>query len=312
MSDETDIDELVAQYFHDVGDASVRPPEWVIQGCIPVGITFLVGPPKTLKSTVLMAWATRVAGWHTDKVLPAEMLAANEDGIVFGVSAEASAGEIRHAVEVGMKIEARADRSLLVADDPWMWRLDNPAHVGKLVAILNRLKPKLFFLDPLANFHDQDETEAGTMIRLLTPLRHWAKENGAACVVVHHSRKNAKDGKDARTTADDIRGSGAIFGMADGLVLLTRKKSGDLIVEGIYKRGERWERTIDPGAWTEERRATPSPTVVSENARKAAALIAEGKTWAQVQESMKVGAGTLARWLKAVEIADKAKGGSDE
>jgi hypothetical protein len=153
------------------------------------------------------------------------------------------------------------------------------------------------------------------MIRLLTPLRHWAKENGAACVVVHHSRKNAKDGKNARTTADDVRGSGAIFGMADGLLLLTRKASGDLIIEGIYKRGERWERTVDMAAWGEERRVMqPRDKVlhVSDRARQAAALIAEGKSWKEVQDAMSVGSGTLGRWLKAVELAEAAKGGNDE
>lgn len=301
MNDYT-LDELVADFCHDVGASEVEPPTWVIDQTLPVGLTFLVGPPKTMKSTIIMMWGATVTGLQHEG-LPTELQACEETGRVFGMSGEASAGELRYMAENGFSCPIPDNRSFLVADDPWRWRLDDDKNQRKMLSILDALQPKLFFIDPLRNFHDQDERDSGTMIRLLLPLRLWAKKNNAAVIVAHHTRKQSNDPKarNLNTSSDDIRGSSAMFGLADGLIMLTRKGEGAMRMEAIYKRGQAWERTVQLRVWDPK---TPQQTAApTQQMTEAAGMLASGKSWADVQQHYSVGAGTLARWLKRVAAA---------
>lgn len=302
MSDELTLDELLQDYCHDVGASEPEPPSWVVEGCIPAGLTFLIGPPKTLKSTILMMWATATAG-HQHTGLPPDMMKVPEPGRVFGLSGEMSAGELRYMAKAGFGCDIPDDRSVLVTDDPWKWRLDEDTAQRKMLSILNTLKPRLFFVDPLVNFHTQDEKDGGVMIQLLLPLRQWAKANNAACVVAHHTRKQSSDpkAKNLNTSPDDARGSGVLFGMADGLIMLTRKAKGSLRAEGIYKRGAPWERVLDVSVWGE---GGPKEVTLDPRAELAYRLIKkEGKTWAQAREMLSVGMGTLQQLMRAAETA---------
>lgn len=250
MTDEYDEGEWdFDTYFEDLWEASVEPPEFVIDGLLPVGITFMVAPPKTYKSTIEMAMTLAVAGEPCD-ALPKEMMQVPETGIVIGASAEATPGELRYMVEQGMGAKEGTLGRIRLLKDPWAWRLDDPNAAPRLIRKLEEVRPKLFWVDPLRDFHTLDEVDAGDMNRLLRPLQQWAKRNKAAFLVVHHTRKRSSNDEGERNlTADDARGTSAMFGLADGLITLTPKGNARVHFNVVLKRGMPWEKTVQLKVW---------------------------------------------------------------
>lgn len=168
------------------------------------------------------------------------------EGVALVFSAEAEAGELRHMCEVGMGLRINNNESILIADDPWLFRLDDPAPGGwpRMKQWLDIIKPKLVILDPLRDFHNADENDAGEMNRLLRPIRQWAMKNEAAFVVVHHTKKPG-DGH-THFKSSDMRGTSALFGIADGAITCTpiEGKPNALHVEAIFKKAKGWSSKI--------------------------------------------------------------------
>ena len=247
MTEEADQEPLhpVDGSFTDLFRAPKAAPDYVIPDLLPVGITFLVGPPKdSYKSTISMAIACLVAGFKVDAIPP--RFAACKKGTVFVFSYEASAGMLRFIVEDGMGIKGQPDESILVSDAPWEFRLDDEEAAEQLIFWLDERKPLLVIIDPLANFHAVEEKDAVQMIRILAPLQRWAKENGCAMLIVHHTRKLNED---RAYRADDVRGSSGIFGLADALLLITPKDQYEIMVEGKFKLSQGWLETWQLAIW---------------------------------------------------------------
>ncbi len=269
--------------FTDLGEAVLSPPEWVIENLLPVGITFMVGPPKTLKSTIEMALSMLVSGQQCE-VLPPEMSKVPETGRVIGLSAEASAGELRFMVERGFGVKVKANGMIQIADDPWRFRLDDPNGLDTLLGILNSVKPRLLWIDPLRDFHDEDEQDSGPMQRLLRPVQRWAKANRASLLVVHHTRKLGS-GEDRNLKAQDARGTSALFGLADGLITLTPKGENTVHFDVVTKRGMPWEKTVKLKVWGSQGSAV---SLVDTTAREVFALLAITPTLTQRELAQKL------------------------
>lgn len=249
--------ELEAE-FEDVGAAELEPPTWIIENVLPTGITFLAGPPKSMKTTIELGLICAVAGVESN-ALPPDMTITPEPGRVMGFCAEHTGGELKYMIQSGLGAVMPDDGRFYVAREPFQWRLDDKHAAQRLINQLEKFQPKLFFIDPLRDFHDYDETEAGPMNRLLRPLQRWAKKNKCAFLVLHHTRK--PDGKDADKlmTAADMRGSSALFGLADGVIVVTRLRDGQIHFDVVHKRGVAWDRTVRLGLWGE----TPKETLVT-------------------------------------------------
>ncbi len=226
--------------FTDIGEAEIIPPKWVITDLLPTGLVFVGAPPKAGKSTLEMAMTLLVSGLPC-KALPDSLSQVPQHGSVLGFSYEATAGELRHMCKVGLLCDPPNDRRILIADDPWLFRLDDADGPTKLLFWLNERRPKLCFLDPLRDFHNLEEKDSGGMNRILRPIQKWAKENDSCMLVVHHTKK--KDGEESYN-ANDLRGTGAIFGIADGVLMLTKKTAGLVTINATFKRAASWERTI--------------------------------------------------------------------
>lgn len=235
------LDEDIAGFFTPLAKAVSIPPKWVVKDVIPVGLTFIGAPPKSMKSTFIMALSALVAEYG-GKAIPPHLSIVERTGPVMGLSAEATAGELRNIVEVGLGVTIKDDDGIVIADDPWKFRLDDPGALEQLLGWLETLKPRLAFIDPLRDFHQLDEKESGEMNRLLRPLRQWAVTNEAALIIAHHAKK--KEDPSAIYTAGDLRGSSALFGICDGVLMLTPNKNGSLHIEATFKRAKEWSRDI--------------------------------------------------------------------
>lgn len=237
---------LVDGVFTDVATAKVEPPKWVIKNVLPTGVTFVAGPPKGQKTTFVMSLAATAANIPNGG-LPPFMSEADEQGQVLVFSAEHSAGEIRHLLESGMGCTIPVDERFLVAEDPWSFRLDTPDGLARLLYWLDEIKPVMFVLDPLRNFHDADENDSGEMYALLRKPREWAKENDAAFVVLHHTSKPGAE-TDGVYRPLNMRGTSAIFGMADAVHMLSPQQ-GAVLVDSTFKRSQGSQRRCVFGVW---------------------------------------------------------------
>lgn len=294
-------------WFEDMWDATLDPPEWVIENILPSGIVFMVAPPKTFKSTIEMAWTLAVAGELCD-ALPPELRTVPEggDGIVIGASAEATPGELRYMVEQGMGVKEGKHGRVRLLRDPWQWRLDDPGAVTRLIAKLEQVKPRLFWLDPLVDFHSLDEVDAGEMNRLLRPLQRWAKRNRACFLVVHHTRKRSGQDAERNLTADDARGTSAMFGLADGLIALTPKGKNRVHFNVTLKRGQPFEKTVTLKVWGEGE----ATVQIDGNAKMVfeAMLLHAGAAQGELAEILRLSQSTVSRavsQLKSMGAVDK-------
>lgn len=233
--------------FTDLSDAIIEPPDWVIENLLPPGLVFVAGGPKSLKSTLTAAMAALVAGFKCE-ALPADLSTVKHGGPVMMFSYEATAGELKDMLESGMRTPVKPG-SIFVCDDPFAYRLDDEGSTDQLLSWLRAKDPRLVVLDPLRDLHSLDEKDSGDMNRLLRPLRKWAVEAKSSLVIVHHARK-LTEGKTI-ATPEDIRGSSAIFGKADGVLVLTRRDMNTAMVNihAVFKRARGWERTIELAAY---------------------------------------------------------------
>lgn len=233
--------------FTPIWQAEVVPPNWVIKDLVPPGLVFMAGPPKCGKSTLTMAITALVSG-HVCHTLPPSLSEVTNDGTVMVFSYEATAGELRYMMEHGLKVTGTAnDESILIADDPWIFRLDDPGGLEKLLFWLNERQPRLVILDPLRDFHQLEEKDSGQMNRLLRPLRQWAVDHNSAVMVVHHTKKIEDESKGY--AANDMRGTTALFGIADGVLILSPKGEGRTNIKATFKRAKGWERTLEMASY---------------------------------------------------------------
>jgi len=263
--------------FIDVARAEIVPPSWIIESLIPPGLTFLAGPPKSKKSTITAAAAALVAEYDCG-ALPPHLSIVRKKGPVLWFSAEALAGEIRHMLEDGLKMGPLEPREMiLIAEDPWDFRLDDKDGPVRFLKWLQDRCPRLVIIDPLRDFHSLEEKDSGAMNRLLRPIRQWAVENDAAVMVVHHTKKLADNDRETTYSALDMRGTTALFGIADGVLMLTpRGESHEnrLHIQATFKRARGWEKEIVLAAYTD----TEAAENISELDTSVHSLISNGVT----------------------------------
>lgn len=226
----------------DLFDAVSIPPNWIIKGLLPDGMTLMVGPAKdAMKSVQAMAMGLMVSG-YPNGIYPKFMCRpTREPSTVLYLSAEAEAGEMRSTMEDYCGVRGERHDLFLVVEDPSECMLDTEEGRENITALLNEHQPTLTVIDPLANLHTQDENDATAMLALLLPLRRWAKRHGVAVLVLHHPKKLGEGVTQYKN--QDARGSGALSGLIDGQLVITPYKDF-LNIKATFKRGAGWERQI--------------------------------------------------------------------
>jgi hypothetical protein len=106
------------------------------------------------------------------------------------------------------------------------FRLDDEADVAALSAYVGHHEIKVVFIGPLAQVASlTDENAVAEMTKITRTLTQLATEHEALFVLLHHRRKDGKDG--APTKIDDffqtVRGSSALVGAVDVAIGLDRK-----------------------------------------------------------------------------------------
>jgi DNA-binding CsgD family transcriptional regulator len=285
--------EPIQGVFTDLFEAERTPPVWVIEDLLPAGLTWLAGPPKKAqKSTMMLGMSLLVAGYKA-KVFPAHMQRVARDGKVIIISAEATAGMMRFDVEERMGVRAASVDGILVADDPWKFRLDRPDGKERLQDWAERLQPRVLVFDPFRNLHSQSEKDEGALLDLLGPWREWAIKNDAALLVLHHVRKPSED--QTEYTVKDLRGSGALDGMCDGSLIVT-PKNGFHHIKAQFKRAAPWERDLILGV-----DGQTAKELVSDGDKKVLKLLTDGATQDEMAAALNKSKSYVSETVKKLE-----------
>lgn len=199
--------------------ARTTPPDWVVEGLLPPGLTLMVGPPKTFKSTAALAVAAAVT--HGLVIPGSNGKRVKKKGTVVYIAYEQSSGKLRHILEsrIIRRSLKPSETGLCMVKAPWEWQIDEPqGEMRSIERLVRELAPAITIIDPLVLAHSQDENDP-RMVRPLVPIREAALELGVSVLIVHHANKRAGDGKQDGATGmdfDRIRGTSALWGMADG------------------------------------------------------------------------------------------------
>lgn len=188
-----------------------KPIPWLVPYVVERGTkTLIVGPPKTYKTWLILNLARsitqRMPFLDIDEWTPAS------NGKVLLVEEEGSRQRLgKRMIEIGLISE-----DLYVIHKRGM-RLDEDESFEQLRRTVMRLQPDAVILDPYASLHSQDEnTVSGTMVVVNALDRIQRILPDCALVLVHHSAKG-------QTRAP--RGSGALWGAMDNLIVISRQKT---------------------------------------------------------------------------------------
>lgn len=254
-------DTPITQAFSVVGDSQITAPKWIIRNVIPVGLTLYISPPKQFKSTTLLHWAMRCIG-KTSTALPEHLSKCDKPGPVVMITTETTDGTIKFDALFGLGVHILSSDPIYAQTDPFAFRLDNPDNMLELLYWLKRIKPSMLVIDPLRNSHGVDENDAGEMVGIVQPLQQYAIKNDMALVIVHHMKKPPEKAKpDDMLRPDMARGTGALFGLADGLLSqivinalpddVTSDSLPQLIMAGTFKRGKPLREEVELNVeWT--------------------------------------------------------------
>jgi hypothetical protein len=203
---------------------AIQPPAFTVDGAIPAcGDCMIVGLPSTLKSATTLDIGLCVAAgipWHGREVRQGRVVYVIGEGLT-GLHARIAAWQRRHGVEI--------DPSRFVVTDAV--QLNDPAAVSELAEGIG--SADLIVIDTLARcavgVEENNAKEMGQVMHALGELR---RRTGAATLTVHH----------AGWEGTRIRGSSAVLGTLDSLMLATR--SGDELTIKFDKARD-WQEADD-------------------------------------------------------------------
>lgn len=243
----------IESLFVDVDSATIKPPAWVVENILPIGLTIIGGPPKLANKSIISMALAAIVTERAQHVLPVWCkLAQGMQGPVQAWSFEADSGEVKEMLEVGFGCKPKHDRSIIVARNPLDFQLDQHSHddnvgVDELINWLKERDPRLAIFDPFRDMHTLDENDSAVVAKILAPIREWAHDANSAAIVVHHSTK--PQAENVRHRAHNLRGSGAVFGKADAVLMSEPHghHEGVISVHATFKRAPKWERVLSLG-----------------------------------------------------------------
>lgn len=226
-----------------MNQVKVTPPQWVLPKLLPPGMTLLFGDPKTYKSLLVLHMIAAivegkpVAGRTSGRVPKVK-------GTALYFAAEQSAGRLRDIYETRVlrrsvdsgKAKPKVNFDFCLVRDPWEWKLEEAGHGGErdMAALIQDLRPTLVVIDPLVYFHEQDENDP-KMVRFILPVRKAVMSYGGSLVLVHHARKASNQPNQTQADWSRVRGTSALWAMADAGIQTNKVGSGSVNITCEFK-----------------------------------------------------------------------------
>lgn len=196
----------------DLTDEERQPPEFIVDGLLPVGLTFLSGAPKIRKSFLALQLAAAVAtgsDFLGRKTRQCNVAYFDLEGSKSRVSARAERMSI--AIPRGVFFANQVDEKLADGELVDQIRAIHRFRPEIRLAIIDTYsRARGSFRSGGANAYDSD-------VMLLEPLQRMAQEEKIAVLCVHHDRKGAGLVTD---TFERLSGTMGISGSADSVLNL--------------------------------------------------------------------------------------------
>lgn len=201
---------------------SRKIPEWIIEGLIEKGHQFVIGAgPKTGKSIMALQMCLAVANgeqfmnWNVPK--KRRVLYIN-----FELSGREQAERVVRMVGGEDNLQRYTNFYTYDTIDHGVGCIDimNPEHQEEIAKMIAAIQPELIVFDTFVKIHHQKEGDAQEIVPVLVTLRKVCA--GIAHVIIHHTRKPGPD-QQGPQTANDLRGSGGIFGEPNGIFVLSSR-----------------------------------------------------------------------------------------
>lgn len=182
---------------------------WLVSDWLPdKSITFLVSPPESYKTWILLDLAVSVASG----VPFLGQFAVAQTGPTLIIQQEDSHTGLtdRLALIIEQKMQANAD----IDGDVWqiptipdlpiyihpsrMLRFDNKMVVEELEKQIEILRPKVVMIDPLYSTTSSTDNYMSNLANQMMVLKAWRDKYGCSFVIAHHSKKNLDPDSTAR------------------------------------------------------------------------------------------------------------------
>lgn len=196
----------MADYVKGYGGEGVS---WLVQDWLPdKSITFLVSPPESYKTWILLDLAVSVAA----DVPFLDNYVVNESGPTLIIQQEDSHSGItdrlalivEQKLKMNPKIEGNEWEIPSIPDIPIyvhpsrMLRFDNKKVIEELEKQIEIIKPKVIMIDPLYSTTASTESYMSNLANQMMVLKTWRDRYGCSFVIAHHSKKNLDPDSTAR------------------------------------------------------------------------------------------------------------------
>lgn len=181
---------------------------WLVEDWLPEhSVTFIVSPPESYKTWLLLDLAVSVAsgtpflGSYRVNSTGPTMIIQQED------SHEGLTDRLALIVEQKLKMTANIDNDIwqvpsmpdlpIYVHPSRMLRFDNKKVLDELEAQIAEIRPKVIMIDPLYSTTSVDNYMAASAEQMMV-LKTWRDKYGCSFVIAHHSKKNVDPDSTAR------------------------------------------------------------------------------------------------------------------
>ena len=183
-----------------------EPTEWILEDFLALGsLALIAGKPKEGKTTLVYELCVKMARGQTF------LGRTTRKGGVLILAVE------EHQRDVRMRLHNLGAEGL---DNLYInvgALIPTPTFFAGLLAWIQAHDIRLVVVDTLAAFWSvQNENDASEMTRAVKPLLQLARASDACILLIHHARKSEG------SHGDEIRGSGALFGLVDIAIIMKR------------------------------------------------------------------------------------------
>lgn len=196
----------------------IAPPRWICHEILQehsVGV--IGGGPKVLKSHLAVDLAVAVAAGG----LFCGRFIVPEPRRVLLMQFESARAAFQRRVRAAVtRYDSAPEELYIVSNEPVLF--EDQVSMQRVEVTLDRVRPDLFILDPLAAMTTGDENSAQEMGAIVRQLRAWRDDHGCAIALVHHTNKGAAGAGAGLRSGMKLRGSSALYAAVEWALWVER------------------------------------------------------------------------------------------
>jgi hypothetical protein len=214
-------------------------PRWAVKGVLPEGLTILGGKPKAGKSILALNLCLQIAlGGKAMQVIPVEQ------GTTLYLALEDVQRRLKDRIGRMLEFDPAPDNLLLFTEWP---RLGEGGAKALDKILTDNPDTRLLVIDTLAKIRPPSKSNGNLYsddYAVIDTLKRIADKHEVSVLIVHHLRK--MEGEDV---FDTFSGTLGLTGAADGLMVMRRNGTGQMILSLRGRDVEEQEYVLEFDPW---------------------------------------------------------------